>query len=166
MRYIRNREGLTLGELRNLACDASRGDIIIHWDDDDWSARWRVRYQLEELAAAPEASLCGLASVIFTNQPQTHAWLYQYPYAERRWIAGGTLCYHRSFWRAHQFQSTNEGEDTHFVWTAAPEQLHACEVNTFYVAQVHDRNTSPKVVDGPLWSPYPLEKVKVLMQNG
>jgi hypothetical protein len=39
------------GEKRNRAAAEARGEIIVHWDDDDWSARWRLRYQVEELVA-------------------------------------------------------------------------------------------------------------------
>ena len=45
IRYIRLAERLTIGAKRNLACDLAKGDIILHWDDDDWMADWRVSYQ-------------------------------------------------------------------------------------------------------------------------
>jgi hypothetical protein len=166
VRYVRVTERLTLGELRNAACEAARGEVIMHWDDDDWSAYWRLRYQLDEMAAVPEARICGLASVIFSNPDYSRAWQYSYPFATRPWIAGGTLCYQKSFWRTHAFPDVNEGEDTHFVWTADPQSLLACEVNTFYVASVHPGNTSAKTVEGPLWRHYPVERVKTLLRNG
>jgi hypothetical protein len=35
IRYFRNPGGMTLGDKRNLACELSRGEVILHWDDDD-----------------------------------------------------------------------------------------------------------------------------------
>jgi hypothetical protein len=165
-RYIRIKDEVSLGELRNIACDAATGQTIIHWDDDDWSSRWRVSYQLKELAAASWAEVSGLDSVIFANRSHTRAWLYSYRCSRQPWLAGGTLCYHRSFWHGHPFQDVSEGEDTRFVWTTDPAALHACDVNTFYVAHVHRRNTSVKLVSGTYWSDYPADKVRSLLWNG
>src|SRR5262245_16853127 len=45
--YIRLDERIPLGAKRNLACRESRGEIIVHWDDDDWMAPWRLSYQVK-----------------------------------------------------------------------------------------------------------------------
>src|SRR2546422_2964152 len=49
IRYVRQEPRLTIGVKRNLMCNLAAGDIIVHWDDDDWSASWRVRYQVDAL---------------------------------------------------------------------------------------------------------------------
>jgi len=165
IRYVRVRTPLSLGALRNLACDMSGGAAILHWDDDDWSASWRAGYQLQELAAAPGAQVCGLTSVLFSNPEHTRAWRYTYPYSQRPWLAGGTLCYRKAFWKSHPFLEIGEGEDTHFVWTAEPGDLVSCDVQTFYVAHVHPGNTSAKACEGPLWSEYPPRQIQRLMDN-
>jgi glycosyltransferase involved in cell wall biosynthesis len=36
--YIYLAEKQTIGTKRNLACEAARGAVICHFDDDDWSA--------------------------------------------------------------------------------------------------------------------------------
>src|SRR5436853_5015409 len=43
VRYVRLEGREVLGRKRNLACEEARGDIIAHWDDDDWMARSRLR---------------------------------------------------------------------------------------------------------------------------
>ena len=43
-------EKITLGAKLNLACDYARGEIIAHWDDDDWYAPRRLSTQVEALA--------------------------------------------------------------------------------------------------------------------
>lgn len=49
IRYLRLEGKHTLGAKRNLACRESRGEVIVHWDDDDWMAPWRLSYQVENL---------------------------------------------------------------------------------------------------------------------
>ncbi len=38
IRYVRLDQRLKTGAKRNAACRAARGDVIVHWDDDDWSS--------------------------------------------------------------------------------------------------------------------------------
>src|SRR5262245_27908583 len=42
IRPIRLPRRLSIGAKRNLACQASRGVVVAHWDDDDWMADWRL----------------------------------------------------------------------------------------------------------------------------
>lgn len=163
--YHQASPGLTLGELRNVACQLANGDVIAHWDDDDWSAHWRLTYQIEELASAPWSQVCGLQSIIFSDAGHTVAWQYAYPPGCHPWVAGGTLCYLRSFWQTHPFLQLTEGEDNHFVWEATPNEVLACEVNTFFVGHIHAGNTSAKDTSGPFWSPYPVQRVRQLIQG-
>src|SRR5262245_25668507 len=39
----------SLGDKRNLACEHSAGELIAHWDDDDWSAHSRLSVQVAAL---------------------------------------------------------------------------------------------------------------------
>src|SRR5438094_9881235 len=43
-RYLDHR--LSVGAKRNLACELSRGELIAHWDDDDWMAADRLSRQV------------------------------------------------------------------------------------------------------------------------
>src|SRR5436309_14676551 len=45
IRYRRVEGEITLGAKRNLCVEESRGDLILHWDDDDWFAARRIRVQ-------------------------------------------------------------------------------------------------------------------------
>ena len=44
IRYVRLADPLVLGDKRNVACELSRGEIVAHWDDDDWYAPDRVSW--------------------------------------------------------------------------------------------------------------------------
>jgi glycosyltransferase involved in cell wall biosynthesis len=143
VRLIRLERRLTLGAKRNLACEVARGDVIVHWDDDDWMADWRLRYQVESLVRTG-GDACGLARLYFHEPASGRAWEYVYPGGPRGWLAGGTLCYRKALWRAHRFPEVNEGEDTRFVWDLRGARLIALDDPTFYVATVHPGNTSRK----------------------
>jgi len=49
IRYFRAETRKPVGAKRNFASQQARGEIIVHWDDDDWSAPWRLSYQVEQL---------------------------------------------------------------------------------------------------------------------
>jgi glycosyltransferase involved in cell wall biosynthesis len=47
--FVHLRRRLILGEKRNLCCELARGEIIAHWDDDDWFAPTRLSVQVAPL---------------------------------------------------------------------------------------------------------------------
>jgi glycosyltransferase involved in cell wall biosynthesis len=143
VRYERLPRRLPIGAKRNLAVERARGDVMLHWDDDDWFAPTRIGKQLEALQSSG-ADICGLSSMWFFDPQRRLAWEYVYPPNSRPWVAGGSLCYRRAFWRSNPFPPLRVGEDSRFVWAKPHARLHAIRDNTFYVALNHDRNTSPR----------------------
>jgi glycosyltransferase involved in cell wall biosynthesis len=59
VRYFKLEKPQSVGAKRNFAGQQAGGEILVHWDDDDWSAPWRLSYQVEQLRAA-QADICGL----------------------------------------------------------------------------------------------------------
>ena len=116
IRYLRMDEKRSMGTKHNLACDMARGDIILHWDDDDWMADWRLSYQLESLRFEPRNTLSGLSCLLFYEPRSGGVWEYSYADTTRPWVVGSTFCYHREFSEQHRFPDMNEGADTVFVW--------------------------------------------------
>ncbi len=153
IRYVRLGDKHTVGAKRNLACEQAHGDIIIHWDDDDWHAAHRVRYQLEALLSA-QGEVCGLRQMLFYEPATGQTWLYSYPPGQRPWMAGGSLMYTRDFWRSAPFPNLQVGEDARFIWSHELRRPVYLPDYTFYVALIHPGNTSPKDRRGPYWSPY------------
>jgi len=164
LRYVRTPRHRTLGCKRNAACEAARGDIILHWDDDDWYAPQRIRVQVEALSAS-RADLCGIDRVLFFDPRAPAAWEYVYPRVGAPWVYGGAMCYRRDYWRAHPFPDINVGEDSQFAAAARPDQVCVLPDNRFYVALVHAANTSPKQVHDPRWQPRPVETIAALTRG-
>ncbi len=151
VRYVRAARRLPLGAKRNECVRACRGELIMHWDDDDWMAPRRIRCQVEALLRSG-AEVCGLRRLLF-HEPRTgQTWLYDYPAAQRPWLVGGTLLYHVDFWRRSPFPAIGAGEDTRFLWGRRLERVAVPEDHTFYVALIHPGNTCPKHRQGSYWS--------------
>ena len=152
IRYRRLPRPVQLGTKRNMLCELARGEIIAHWDDDDWSAPWRLSYQVEALLGS-ETDVCGLRELYFLDRDANRAWCYSYPpRGLRPWVAGGTMCYRKDFWVRHRFPEVGSGEDTRFLWSSHP-RVAALEDSGFYVAMIHSANTSRKRPRGSRWQP-------------
>ena len=152
IRYFRLGQRSRVGTKRNYACEQARGEIIVHWDDDDWMAPWRLSYQVEELLASG-ADACGLNRLYFYEPQSRQAWDYIYPPGEPPWLAGGTLCYWKKFRDRNRFPDLQVGEDNSFVWSPAAKRLHAHPDRGFYAALIHSGNTSPKLIAQDRWRP-------------
>jgi len=165
VRYVRLDRALPLGAKRNEAVRLSRGDLIAHWDDDDWIAPWRLSYQVEHLLRSG-ADICGLDRLLFYDPAAQRAWQYTYPRDGRAWVAGGTLCYTRACWQASPFPAITKGEDTRFVWSGRAKKILALDDHTFYVALIHPGNTSPKRTGEPRWHAESVERIRTVVGDG
>ena len=73
IRYVRVSTKMTVGAKRNLACEQARGDIIAHWDDDDWHAPHRLWYQVGALLEAG-VEMGGITTLLFYDLQTGRAW--------------------------------------------------------------------------------------------
>jgi glycosyltransferase involved in cell wall biosynthesis len=162
IRYIPLERRLVLGEKRNRACELAHGEIVVHWDDDDWQAPHRVRYQVDELERHG-AAICGPTRVLHFDPAAGRAWLYEYPARGRRWVAGNALCYRKEAWQANRFAPVQIGEDTRFLWSPRAPQPLVLPDHRFFAALVHSGNTSRKTTRGAYWHPRPLDEVRTLL---
>jgi ADP-heptose:LPS heptosyltransferase/glycosyltransferase involved in cell wall biosynthesis/SAM-dependent methyltransferase len=161
LRYIRTPSRRTLGAKRNAACAAAAGDIIVHWDDDDWYGPQRIEYQVAALLN-DGADLCGIDRVLFMDPTARQAWEYVYPAGATPWVCGATLCYRKELWRAHPFADVGIGEDTRFVAAARGARVRVLDDNRFFVGLVHAANTSPKRTRDGRWEPRAFDAVRAI----
>jgi glycosyltransferase involved in cell wall biosynthesis len=157
IRYVRLDGRVVLGAKRNQACELARGELIAHWDDDDWMAADRLSRQVAELDASG-AEVCGLQELLHYRIDAGEAWLYRYRPDSRPWLAGCTLLYRRAAWAAHPFPALAAGEDSAFVAEFAPERVHAIADSSFYLSLLHRSNTAGRNLADPHWERRPLDE--------
>ncbi len=162
IRYIRLERKLTIGAKRNLACTQARGEIIIHWDDDDWYPSWRVGKQVRVMQEHG-AHLCGSSRVFYYGPLTDRAWEYHYKGPGATWVAGNTLAYRKRFWKQHRFPDIQVGEDSRFVWSSSGNHVVDLAEPTLCVAMVHRTNTSRKALTGAYWRAIPNDQVYALL---
>ena len=112
---------MTIGYLRNVvnavAIPMADAEIIIHWDDDDWSHPNRIAEQVEFLQRS-KADVVGYNELLFWRTEKRlaqepgrvtvdcygteQAWLYTRRHGN--YCPGTSLCYWRKTWEAHPFK--------------------------------------------------------------
>jgi glycosyltransferase involved in cell wall biosynthesis len=143
VRYVHLAERLPLGLKRNMLAELASGEVLMHFDDDNYYSPAYVASMLDTLGDGDFASLCGwyLYSTIhqvFAYWDLTEVAPYHYrldsgqpiaivdnatrPPAEvRSWglrnlIGWGlSYAYRREVWRRHPFDQLHHGEDGAFV---------------------------------------------------
>ncbi|MCX8560175.1 glycosyltransferase family 2 protein [Mycolicibacterium mucogenicum] len=162
IRYVQLPGRHTIGAKRNIACEHATGELIAHWDDDDWSAPWRLTYQVKMFGGL-DTDVCGLSALYFSDPDGGRAWLYKYPSGRRPWVAGGTFCYRRRLWAQAPFPDTSYAEDNGYLWHGKTKSVGVLDDSSFYVARVHGGNTCQKDVRDSWWHPLRVAEVAAVM---
>jgi len=162
VQYHRLEARRALGTKRNIACELAKGEIIAHWDDDDWSAPRRLRTQVEALEESG-VTLSGIHSLRFYAPAVRRAWRYEWPHSRRPWAAGTSLCYRRSLWTKSPFADVEAGEDSRFVRCSAVRSIADVSDSNCLVALIHAGNTVAKSARGTHWSTIPVSEVERLL---
>lgn len=131
IRYVRLGCRQSIGAKRNLGCTVARGDIIAHWDDDDWYAPWRLSYQVAEIVRG--ADICGLSRMLFFDPLAQRVWEYVYPADGRPWVYGATFCYRKCLWERNPFADVTTCDDTLFIANLAEARFRALPLVDVYV---------------------------------
>jgi glycosyltransferase involved in cell wall biosynthesis len=153
--YVRADVGTTVGDRRNLAVEHARGELIAHFDDDDF---YHPDY-LAELVAwwdrSQPVDLGGMCQFwhydVFRRRGwQTQLWNTGHPY-------GATFFFRKSLWRElGGFQSLQRGEDQEFFLAVERSggRIAAVARPDLYVYMRHHRNVSGPVeaILHPQWT--------------
>ena len=135
-----------IGAMRNAGCRLTGGNIIAHFDDDDYSGPDRLRVQVDALLASGKA-VAGFRSMRFTDGKQW--WEYT---GRAQYALGTSLVYLRSWWAQHPFPEVQVAEDFGFTEEARrAQQLHVDAAGDLMWATIHPENTSPRQTKGKNW---------------
>jgi len=136
--YVRREPRLTVGKKRNVACMHALGEVIAHFDDDDWSSPRRISEQVALLESSNKA-VTGYNAMVFWDGKQASKYS-----GVREYSCGSALCYRKDFWSGHHFPDKDLGEDNDFVIMArASGQLVANDGAGMMVARTHGKNINP-----------------------
>lgn len=143
--YLRVDDRLLISEKRNVCCQYAAGEIICHFDDDDWSAPDRIANQVERLFES-RGSVTGFHSMLFYEFSTGRAAKF---IGHRAYALGTSLMYTRDHWQRHKFrpgiENPNVAEDNQFVIEAVSAgEFTSTDAGQTMVATVHIGNTSPK----------------------
>src|SRR5262249_46637430 len=121
----------SVGMLRNLAAsDAHEADILIHWDDDDYSHPNRIAEQVALLQSSG-AECVGYREMLFCDtrlaefreseytfqlRPRNEAWIYKHGHP--KYCLGTSMCYWREVWERRPFPDRTVGEDGEWLFDA------------------------------------------------
>jgi glycosyltransferase involved in cell wall biosynthesis len=104
----------SIGAKRNLACRHARGEIIAHWDDDDWYSTDRLRYQVSPILTG-KADLTGLENAFVLQLPAAEFWTTEPHLHQRLFVGnvhGGTMVYRKELWtEGLRYPEINLAED-------------------------------------------------------
>lgn len=141
VRYHLMETTLNIPQKRNKACEYSKGDMIMHFDSDDWSDPRRMGQQVGYLMESGKA-VTGYHSILFFQEPDRVA-----KYTGRSTYACGTsLCYRRSFWETHNWKEDKilASDNLFVMWASTQKALHTMDGGQMIVARVHGGNTCSK----------------------
>jgi glycosyltransferase involved in cell wall biosynthesis len=147
IRYFYSDSIGTIGVKRNYACEKAQGEIIMHWDDDDWYGPQWISKQVEALLTSG-ADITGLNKVLFYSPSVDKRWVYEDTEEDKPWLCGATMAYRKDFWQQHPFIDLQVGEDYDFVWNSGAK-VFAIDYFEGFTALLHPHNTSIKPVENP-----------------
>lgn len=163
--------GVSIGGLRNLANQRALADILIHFDDDDWSHPNRMAEQVAFLIESKK-QIVGYREMLFAEieraEITTHsdmsrrylissrkAWLYRHNLEQ--YALGTSFCYWREIWERKPFADKGPGEDETWrqglesigissLWNPEKGTVTAKNGEPRMIATIHGANVSSRVV--------------------
>ena len=158
--YYLSRNRQTHGAKLNLGCERAIGDLIAHFDDDDWSHPDRLRFQVGALLAEG-AEICGISQLLYFEIGTGLVWLNRSPTLLHPSLYpclsfGASYVYRHSYWSNSPFPDLACDSDIAFT-SAEGRQDRVVLVSDYllYVAMVHNSNTADYSRKSSHWSPWP-----------
>jgi Glycosyl transferase family 2 len=146
VRYLRLAQRASIGAKRNLACVEARGELIAHWDDDDWYAPSRLSVQAAPIVAG-RADMTGLENRFILQLPAGEFWTTRRQLRQQMFagdVIGGTMVFRRAlFTGGLRYPEANIAEDAAFLREAVRRGHRLVQLDNpgLFVYVRHGRNT-------------------------
>ncbi|HKV13013.1 MAG TPA: glycosyltransferase, partial [Thermoanaerobaculia bacterium] len=112
---------MSIGAKRNLACAEAKGEIVAHWDDDDWYSPDRLEQQVTPILRG-EAEITGLENRFVLQMPDRKFWTTDRRLHRTMFVGdvhGGTLVFRRALWASGvRYPEVDLAEDAMFLHQA------------------------------------------------
>lgn len=139
-------QSATIGELRNTAVRLAHGEIIAHWDDDDYSAPDRLMDQVVRMHKT-KAMVTGYCEMLFESPSER--WMFS---SVANFAIGTSLMYRKDWALSHPFPAVQVAEDAAFSNYAREQKvLTTAPARDLMRASIHAGNTSPRRLKGDNW---------------
>lgn len=121
----------SIGGMRNAAVRAAQGEIIVHWDDDDWHGPRRLSRQAAPLLQGI-AEISGLNDTLFLALGRYEYWeaspdLFARLFVEN--VHGGTLMFRRRLWeRSGPYPEISLREDAELLMKSVRDGARLCRL--------------------------------------
>jgi glycosyltransferase involved in cell wall biosynthesis len=139
--YAFDRRHRCTGDKRNKVNELTKGDLICHFDDDDWSAPERIQFQVDLLRSSKKP-ITGFSVLLFWDMVDES--VRKFTASIAGYVCGTTLMYAREFWQGHRFKSKQMASDNDFVYPNL-KSIAASKETRYMVARIHNcHHTSPK----------------------
>ena len=158
IRYLRLDAPAPLAAKLNRGCMQSRGDLIAHWEDDDWMSPGRLRTQVGWLIGSGMDVSCP-SEVLHYWVTKGQAWLYRDPGAGPFKMPCGPVLYRRSLWRESPFAESGAAAESAFSSAPYRGRTHIEPNSDYYVKLIHGGNTSARNLRDDCWQQRPLAEV-------
>lgn len=132
-------ERFAFGLKRNISNSLCSGEIIAHWDDDDWYHPERLADQMAALS--PAIQVVGYRSAQFHDVLAGEVREFHGNAGE---AMDASLLYRRSYWSANRFPAAQHGADLHFISQARSHMITLPGLGKM-VARNHGKNTDARL---------------------
>lgn len=139
VQYLFDYDPGTIGEKRNRLCALAAGEIIVHFDSDDWYAPDWISKSVEALQ---NCDCTGLNRAYFEDKANKRKWLWEYDYlklGQQPAVAGATLAYWKRAWVNNPFPAFSIGEERQFMANVGVLIPHLYTEG--FTAAIHGQNT-------------------------
>ena len=133
---IAHSRNLTLGALRNIAIENSKGDYFCQWDDDDWHHNSRIEMQIDLIIKNGKVS-SSLINQFMYDELKKESYLSSYgPWA------GTIMCKKSLITHDFKYPDLSRGEDSHFLNLMMRENfMYPVLAPSLYIYVYHGNNT-------------------------
>ncbi len=157
--YLRSEVRVPLGAKRNALAEASTGEVLVHFDDDDWQPADRIRRSVEALQVG-EVEVVGKSELTFWDLATGR--LHQTAKVGPKHVTAGSMAYWRTYWASSGFKPDPHTEERQFLknFEAKVGQLPGEPWHTV-LCIAHGGNVLPKLASMPVLALRPEDVVPI-----